>query len=354
MYKNFKLIDKIVYGRGSFNQLHSILNDHRESHVVFVVDDVFIGKPLEKLIPIEAHDMLLWVSVKDEPTTYYVDELTSEARNYSERRPSAIVGIGGGSTMDLAKAISLMLTNDGSSEKYQGWDLINYPAIYHIAVPTLSGTGSEVSRTTVLTGPVKKLGLNSDYTVFNQVILDPDLISDVPKDQWFYTGMDCYVHNVEALAGTYINEFARSFGEKSIELCRDVFLTDLPKSIKDEKLMMASFMGGMSIAYSQVGVCHALSYGISYILKTHHGLSNCIVFNKLDEFYPEYVEEFRRMMFKNDIVLPQNITANCTDEQFERMIDVSMVLEPLWENALGKNWKTKISREKILGLFKSM
>ena len=79
--------------------------------------------------------------------------------------------------MDLAKAVSLMLTNPGSSVDYQGWDLIKNPAVYHVGIPTLSGTGSEVSRTTVLTGPEKKLGINSDHTVFDQIVLDPLLTS---------------------------------------------------------------------------------------------------------------------------------------------------------------------------------
>ena len=86
------------------------------------------------------------------------------------------MGIGGGSIMDIAKAISLMFTNEGSSVLYQGLNLIKKPGIYHLGVPTISGTGAEVSMTAVLTGPVKKLGLKCDWTVFNQVILDPELL----------------------------------------------------------------------------------------------------------------------------------------------------------------------------------
>ena len=66
----------------------------------------------------------------------------------------------GGTILDLAKAVSIMLTNEGSSSDYQGWDLVKNPAIYHVGVPTISGTGAEVSRTTVLTGPERKLGIN--------------------------------------------------------------------------------------------------------------------------------------------------------------------------------------------------
>ena len=76
----------------------------------------------------------------------------------------------------------------------------------------------------MLTGPEKKLGINSDYTPFDQVILDPDLTKTVPKDQWFYTGMDCYIHCIESLNGTYLNAFSQSYGEKAYDLCKEIFL----------------------------------------------------------------------------------------------------------------------------------
>ena len=355
MFRNFKMISNVIFGRGCFEQTDEILAAKREtenSWVVFVTDDVFQGKELAKRIPLHDNDMLLWVNVDDEPKTVYVDKLTEKVRNFSDNLPSGVIGIGGGSTMDLAKSISLMLTNPGSSALYQGWDLIKNPAVFHAAVPTLSGTGSEVSRTAVLTGPDKKLGLNSDYTVFDQVILDPDLIKNVPAEQHFYTGMDCYIHCIESLSGTYINQFSRSYGEKALELCRDVFLNDdFNKNDKDDKLMMASFFGGMSIAYSQVGACHALSYGLSYILGTHHGIGCCIVFDALDEFYPEGVKEFREMMKKADIQLPENLVKNISKDQMETMISVALGLEPLWENCLGPDWKNIMTREKAESIF---
>ena len=73
----------------------------------------------------------------------------------------------------------------------------------------------------------------------------------------------------------------------------------------DDKLMMASYAGGMSIAYSQVGVAHAVSYGLSYLLGTKHGIGNCIVMNHLEEYYPEGVKEFKHMVEKNKIDIPQ-------------------------------------------------
>ncbi|MCF8049972.1 MAG: iron-containing alcohol dehydrogenase [Desulfobacterales bacterium] len=354
MFRNFKVVPRVIFGRGSFDQLDEILQPQRtdaDGFMVFLVDDVFSEQPLAGRIPVKEGDLLIWVNVDDEPKTAYVDELRD--RVYRHGKTSAgVVGIGGGSTMDLAKAVSLMLTNPGSSADYQGWDLIRHPAVYHVGIPTLSGTGAEVSRTTVLTGPEKKLGINSDYTVFDQVVLDPDLVAGAPADQRFYTGMDCYIHCVESLQGTFLNAFSQAYGEKAMELCREVFLKEPPDA--DEKLMMASYFGGMSIAYSQVGVCHALSYGLSYELGVHHGIGNSIVFNYLEEFYAEGVAEFREMLDRQKISLPRHLTANLSDAAMNRMIDVALVLAPLWENALGPQWRQEMTRERIAALYRQM
>jgi 3-deoxy-alpha-D-manno-octulosonate 8-oxidase len=359
MFRNFKMVSRVIFGKGCFHQLGDILQGPRSqygSFMVFMVDDVFKLSPLSQKIPVNDIDLVLWVNVDKEPTTEYVDTITDKIRFFSQNPPAGIIGIGGGATMDLAKAVSLMLTNTGSSTNYQGWDLVRNPGIYHAGIPTLSGTGAEVSRTTVLCGPDKKLGINSDHTVFDQIVLDPELILDAPDQQRFYTGMDCYIHCVESLSGTFLNAFSKSYGEKALQLCREVFITDGPnRSLEtEENLMMASYCGGMSIAYSQVGICHALSYGLSFVLGIHHGVGNCIAFNVLEDYYPEGVDEFRKMMDINQIQLPENVVAESTTENLEKMINVALVLEPLWENALGKNWKGIMTKEKIMELYKRM
>ncbi|MGM0427208.1 MAG: iron-containing alcohol dehydrogenase family protein [Thermodesulfobacteriota bacterium] len=355
MFRNFRVVPHVLFGRGAFNQLDAILSEKRQSpqgYMVFLMDDVFQKRPLKDRIPAQGRDLMLWVNVDDEPKTTYVDHLTEKVMAYSESLPDGVIGIGGGSTMDLAKAVSLMLTNPGSSADYQGWDLIRNPAVYHVGIPTLAGTGAEVSRTTVLTGPRKKLGINSDYTVFDQVVLDPELLSGVPADQRFYTGMDCYIHCVESLAGTFLNAFSRAYGEKAMELVKSVFLH--PDAEADEDLTMASYFGGMSIAYSQVGVCHALCYGLSFVLGIHHGIGNCLVFEALEAFYPEGVREFREMKEKNQIVFPQNMGQGLESTQLDRMTDIALTLDPLWENALGPDWRAVMTREKIQALYQSI
>ena len=355
-FRNFKMVDYVVYGRGSFNQLGEILAPNRkgDAPMIFLVDHFFEGKPLVQRIPLTGKDKIVFADVTHEPKTKQVDALAASIRE-EFGTVSGIVGIGGGSTMDLAKAVSLMMTNPGSSADYQGWDLVKNAGVYKVGIPTLSGTGAEVSRTTVLTGPVRKLGMNSDFTPFNQIVLDPDLAKDAPANQRFYTGMDCYIHCIESLEGTYLNEFSKSYGEKALDLCRKVFVEKNNwDDESDEQLMMASFAGGMSIAYSQVGVAHAVSYGLSYLLGTKHGIGNCIVMNHLEEYYPAGVEEFKFMVQKNNIEIPVGICAGLSDQDFNTMIDISLSLKPLWENALGKNWETIMTRQKLRALYEKL
>jgi len=355
-FRNFKMIGYVIYGRGSFNQLDEILQPNRkgDAPIIFLVDHFFEAKELAGRVPAKGKDKVIFVDVTYEPKTTYVDTIANQLKE-EFGTVSGIVGIGGGSAMDLAKAVSLMMNNPGSSADYQGWDLVKKAGVYKVGIPTLSGTGAEVSRTTVLTGPTKKLGMNSDFTPFDQIVLDPELTAEAPANQRFYTGMDCYIHCIESLNGTYLNEFSKSYGDKALQLCRDVYVNkDVWDEVSDDKLMMASYAGGMSIAYSQVGVAHAVSYGLSYLLGTKHGIGNCIVFNHLDEFYPEGVKEFKYMVEKNQIDIPKNICANLSDEEFDKMIDVSMGMKPLWENALGKDWEKQMNRERLRKLYERL
>lgn len=356
-YRNFPMVPRVIFGSGCFSQLGDILLPMRKSSeapFIFLVDDFFENEAFVSKVPLMFNDEIIFISADEEPKTAQVDALVAQIReNYTEL-PSGIIGIGGGTLLDLAKAVAILLNNKGLAEEYQGWDLVNRPALYHVGVPTISGTGAEVSRTTVLLGPDKKLGINSDYTTYDQVLLDPDFTKTVPKEQWFYTGMDCFIHCVESLTGTYLNAFSQSYGEKAMELCLEVFLEDISDKESRDKLMMASWHGGMSIAYSQVGIAHAMSYGLSYLLGVKHGIGNCLVFQYLEEFYPEGVSLFKKMLKKHQIQLPKGVCADLTQNDFDVMINVALGLEALWENALGSDWKIIMTPERLQSMYEKI
>lgn len=360
MFNNFKNVDKVVYGRGAFNQLGDILDTKRhlnDGFMVFVVDNYFHNKQdFIDRIPVKEGDVIRFIDVDPhEPTTEQVDELrdTVLAEN---GMPSGIIGIGGGSIMDIAKATALMYKNEGSSSLYQGLNLVKQEGIYHVGVPTISGTGAECSMTAVLSGPTKKLGLKCDWTVFNQVVLDPDLTASVPTNQWFYTGMDTYIHCIEAESGQFFNTYSEVYGDQSLKLCREVFLGDKAGQTPEnnEKLMMASLFGGLSLTYSEVGACHALSYGLGYVFGYKHGYANCLAFNHLEEFYGDAVAEFKEMVKQHNIDLPQNLSKNWSDEEIAQMVEISYNLPHMWRHAIGDDWEQKWTRADIEKLFRRL
>ena len=359
--KNAKNVLRYIYGTGSLKSLDSILAERRQTdadYVLYYVDKYFSGQSsLLDVLPKSPADLLRFVDTDNEPTTDDVNKLRDEIIQNQKGKPSAIIGIGGGATMDIAKAVSNLLTNGGVAEDYQGWDLVKVPGIFKIGIPTISGTGAEATRTCVMTNKKSglKLGMNSDFTVFDQLILDPDLSRTVPDDQYFYTGMDAYIHCVESLAGSYRNAIGDAFSEQTLNLCRQVFLeADMKSDESRAKLMVASYMGGCAVATSYVGVLHPFSAGLTVVLGIHHGLANCITMTAMEEFYPSQLEEFWRMVEVQKIDIPRGLCRNLTAEQYEQLYLSTIIHEKPLTNALGENFKSILTREKVEEIFRRM
>lgn len=354
MLKNSKLVQKYVFGKGACENLKIILQDRRNQgsnpQVLYVIDHFFKDKNLSQTLYMENQDITIFADTTDEPHADYINALADQVKTkLGGQLPCTVVGMGGGSAMDIAKCLSILLTNDGRAEDYQGWDLVKNPAVFKIAIPTIPGTGAEGTRTAVLTSKIKKLGMNSDYSVYDQIILDPTFCESVPKNQFFYTAMDCYIHDVESLRGTMIDEMSKAFAQKSLEMVRSCF----KEKMNHEKLLVASFLGGMAVANSNVGIAHPLSYGLSLVLGYHHGLANCIVFDKLEEYYPE-TYEFREFLITFGVEIPRGIMKNVTDEQLDKMAEATLKNEKPLENAFGPNWRQLFTKEKVIELYKRM
>lgn len=350
--KNSKLVSYYYLGRGSFRELGGLIH-HRKSgnanaFVVVVVDHFFEKNAILDLSFLAEKDVVIYADTTEEPKTTYVDTLVSHIKEKSDL-PVAVVGIGGGSALDIAKAISVLLTNPGKSEEYQGWDLVKNPAIYKIGIPTIAGTGAEFTRTAVLTGPAKKLGINSDQSVYDQVILDADLLKTVPHEQFVYTAMDCYVHNAESLLGMQNDSMTIALAEKSSAMIEEIFLGEMDH----EKLLVASAMGGLAVANSNVGICHPLSYGLAIELGLHHGFTICVAFNQLGEYYPQ-VATFRKILEKHNIVLPKIIGSHTSEDQLSRMAEASLMNEKPLANAFGPDWRKIMTKDKVIDLLLRM
>jgi 3-deoxy-alpha-D-manno-octulosonate 8-oxidase len=350
-------------GRGSLQRLPAFVDARRdvvggEARAVYLVDSFFADRQdLMTRLGARTTDIVRFVDAIDEPTTDGIDVITNEIRGQLSDMPATIVGFGGGTTMDTAKAVANLLTNGGKAADYQGWDLVKLPGVHKIAVPTISGTGSEATRTCVMTNTASglKLGMNSDFTVFDQMVLDPDLTATVPRDQYFYTGMDAYIHCIEALAGSYRNAVGDAYSRETVNLCRQVFLADDMMSVEArEQLMVASYLGGCAIATSYVGVVHPFSAGLSVVLGLHHCIANCIALNALGEFYPVEHAEFQMMMEKQKVTLPTGVCADLSDEQYQRLVASTVVHAKPLTNALGVDFRSILTDERVIEIFKRM
>lgn len=356
---NSKNVLNYMFGKGAINNLEPILNSKKpqNGYAVYYIDEYFKEKELIGSLPLKEDDEVFFVQTKDEPKTEFIDKFRDVLVQKGKSSPTAIVAIGGGATLDTGKAVANLLTNPGNAEDYQGWDLVKNPGVYKIGIPTLSGTGAEASRTCVMTNAKSglKLGMNSDYTIYDQLILDPDLTRTVPREQYFYTGMDTYIHCIESLGGRYRNAIGDAFSHQAIALCREVFLSDDMMSDENrEKLMVASYLGGCAIANSFVGVVHPFSAGLSVVLDTHHCIGNCITMNAMQEFYPKEYDEFLLMAKKQGIEIPKGIAHDLDEETYVKLYNSTVIHEKPLSNALGENFKDILTYEKVKEIFKRM
>ncbi len=354
-----KTVGQYYLGPGSLKKLDSLLKkviQSPEGRVVFLIDHFFQrqNNPIKDL-PLKPEDITIYLDSTDEPTTSQVDKIVTDLREYGN--VDALVAIGGGATLDITKASANLIGNGGKAEDYQGWDLVPEPGIFKIGIPTISGTGAEASRTCVLMNHEKnlKLGHNSDHTVYDRLILDPNLTITVPREQYFFTGMDAYIHCIESLSGSYRHTFADALSDATLNLCRKVFLSKNMQSAENrEALMVASYMGGSAIGNSFVGVVHPFSAGLSMVLGVHHCEGNCIVMNVMDQFYPNETEEFHKMVQTQSIVIPRGICSALSEEQHQKLFEATIIHEKPLSNALGEDYKKVLTPDKVRAIFESM
>ena len=325
-----------------------------EKIAVFLIDDHFDATESASCLGADPNDLVLSVNTDQEPSTESVDLLTRQVRDHSREYPFAVVGLGGGITLDSTKAVSNLLTNVGAAKDFQGWDLLRVPGVHKIGVPTISGTGAESSRTCVISNHETgvKLGMNSKFSLFDSIVLDPKFSESVNRDQYFFTGMDTYMHCIESLNGRYRNVFADALSREALNLVNAVFRSqDMLSFDQRLNLMTASSLGGMAIAGSYVGLIHPMSAALSIELGTHHGIANCIVMRAMEAFYPIEYQTFWEMADLQQIDVPSVSGSSMSQAQLDRLAAATMVHERPLSNALGLGYKTVLGGGRLQELF---
>lgn len=292
----FQMPKKVEIGFSKSNEIASLIEKMGSKRVLIVIDytikklgiadHIFISLK-HKNISYEIFD-----AIKNEPTIFEIDEAINKLKvplNFD-----VIVGIGGGSTIDLAKLLAVSSSIKGSINNYIGTNLIDKPGIPMIMIPTTSGTGAEATPNAIVKDKRKgwKKGVVSPYLIPDLVILDPDLTISLPPNVTAETGIDAFTHAIECFICNKSNAISDLFALESIRLISDNLYNAVNNG--DNKasrynMALASFYSGVAITNSGTGGVHALAYPLGGMYGMSHGLSNSILLAEVMEFNAEAV-----------------------------------------------------------------
>ena len=202
-------------------------------------------------------------------------------RDLDDSATSVVIGIGGGSAMDITKVLAALVTNPGDPLEYRGFDLLNNPGIDCYLVPTTAGTGSESSYNASLIDTIsnKKMGVNGRYMYATGSFLDPTIMLGCPRQVALSSAVDAFVHCIEGFICKNANEISDGLATKGIELIWKgfrVFEGDWDNLENWEALMIGAHIGGIVQMNSGSGIAAAISYPLGVYHKIPHGIGGGI------------------------------------------------------------------------------
>jgi alcohol dehydrogenase len=284
----FQVPTKVYFGPGNIAQLKDIVEAELQAQKPFLVTDKGIQESgIADIVTSVFPDMPVFGEVEQNPKHPTIDKAGNVVR---ETKPDLIIGLGGGSALDAAKAIALLATNPGNIEDYEGRSKYKDPPLPVLAIPTTCGTASEVTWVAVITHTERKFKMSiKGPLMFPAVaVVDPDLLTTLPPSLVASTGMDALTHAIEAYTvkpATYITDiFARTslkYIFQSIEEAYD----DIQGNAKArERIMLGSMLAGFAFGNSDVGAVHCIAESIGSLLDTPHGVANAIFLPYVMEF----------------------------------------------------------------------
>ena len=280
----------VLSGRGSLERIGELASKYRPESVVLLVDGNVRknggADRLAGLLSASCAKLRVASDIPVEPETGQVKELFARVR---ELQADLIVAMGGGSVLDSAKMISVLLRNPAYLENLLDAGLIEKRGVPLIAVPTSAGTGSEATPNSIVVVPEQKLkvGVVHPFFIPDSVILDPETTLSLPAHVTAATGLDAFCHAIECFISKKSNPFSDLYALEAIRLvARSLFnaYNDGADIGAREDLLLAAFYGGMCIASSSTVAVHALSYPLGGRYRIPHGLSNAILLPWVMEF----------------------------------------------------------------------
>ncbi|WP_110954329.1 iron-containing alcohol dehydrogenase [Anaerosinus massiliensis] len=327
MNKTYSLLNigKIIAGAGSIAQIKDVVESFEAKNVVVITDKGvwqtgLVEKP-KKILEDAGINVHIINDTPPEPALEQVNAIFDAAKSFECQM---IIGIGGGSSMDTAKLVSLLLTNDVTLyDLVKGKKQFKRRGVPTLMIPTTAGTGSEATPNAIVLVPEEelKVGIVSEKMVSDCVILDPEMTVGLPKHITANTGMDALCHAIECYISKKANPFSDTFALKAIKLIsrsiRTAYNDGKNLQAREDMLLGATF-GGISIATSSTTAVHALSYPLGGKYHIPHGLSNAILLPDVMKFNLDVCED----KFKDIAVAMELDIENCTTRQAaEKMIE---------------------------------
>ncbi|SHJ05642.1 iron-containing alcohol dehydrogenase [Desulfofundulus thermosubterraneus] len=273
----------IITGRGSLGRIAGEVKNLGATKILLVTDPVLlktglVDKVKEALAP-TGLEIGLFSEVEPEPRLQVVTKCQEAIK---EGGYDLLVAVGGGSSMDVAKAASILMTNPGTIKDYLGVNLVPNPGIPVIAVPTTAGTGSEVTPIAILSDVDEQLkkGVVSPYLLPKVAIVDPELTVTMPPHITAATGMDALTHAVEAYISVNATTITDTLALEAIRLIARHLRTAVANGEHmeaRENMAMASLLAGIAFANAGVAAVHALAYPLGAQFHIPHGVANAVL-----------------------------------------------------------------------------
>jgi len=286
----FQLSSKIHFGEGIVTKIGFELKSRNIQKTMVVTDSGIVSAGLlasvENSLKYQGIDSVLFDKVQANPNTQIIYQ---GAKLYQDNACNCIVAIGGGSCIDSAKAIGILVTNGGKIEDYEGFGLVKNPLPFMAAIPTTYGTGSEVSTATIVTDEVRhvKMFIGSDYLAPSIAMIDPILLMALPFKIAASTGMDALTHAIESYVSINENPLSDALNEYAISTISKNLLPAASTTDDAEAtscMVTASCMAAIAFNYTALGLVHGIAHALGGLYNVQHGVANALLLPYVMEF----------------------------------------------------------------------
>lgn len=287
---------KVLYGSGSVSKVGAICKEYgNKALIVTGRNSAKENGSLDKVIESLQQEGISYVWFYDLDPDPVMDSVIKGIEIGKKEDVDVIIALGGGSAIDTAKAIGVMMGNEGTIADYE-LTPPPFAGVPVIVVPTTAGTGSEATTGAVITNTEKmvKMCIASKHMIPKVAILDPDLTISLPQKVTCATGMDALTHCIETYIATVATPMSKPLSLEGIKLLAENFrrVIDNPADLEArENMLKGSFYGGWAIANSATALVHAMSRPLGVYFHVSHGLANAILLPRVMEFNRSSVKE---------------------------------------------------------------